>query len=168
MTKRRTPIPKRCSQGPLPVNVEMAAAGYLCGFWHEKAMSTREYWQGIAATHGDRILEKLHNATPGCRAGFQYAIGIYPPLPLIADPPPENYDAAGHYIDIDGVRFWYCGAYSSLTNWVVSQADYLHSIGEVDGAEWRRYLAWKRSGYERRYVLDGASHMTTRLAHMCH
>ncbi len=131
-------------------------------------METRGYWQGIALAHGDRITLKVREATPGCRPGFAYAIGTYPPIPLLGDPPPNEHTASQKFIDIDGVRFWYCGYFCDLYRWQPSQADYLRSIGEVDGAEWRRYLAWKRAGYSRQYVLDGAQHMTVGLMHLCY
>ena len=168
MTKRRSTIAKRCSTERLYVNVEMAAAGYLHGFWNDEGMNTRRYWHAIAITHGDRIREKVREATPGCRPGFEYAIGKYPPLPLLGDPPPAEHMHARHFLDIDGVRFWYCGAFSRDCQWQPSQAEYLRSIGELDGAEWRRYLAWKRTGYESRYVLEGAPHRATGLQHMCY
>jgi hypothetical protein len=166
MTRRRSIIAKRSAAGPLDVNVEMAAAGYLHGFWHDNGMETRGYWQSIALAHGERITAKVREATPGCRPGFAYAIGTYPQIPLLADPPPPEHKAAQEFIDIDGVRFWYCWHFSHC--WLPSQADYLRSIGEVDGAEWRRYLAWKRSRYAGEYVLDGAQHMTVGLMHMCY
>lgn len=168
MTRRRSVIAKRCHGSTLSVNVEMAAAGYLIGFWREEGMETLGYWLSIAHAHGDRIAAKVREATPGCRPGFAYAIGTYPPLPLLGDPPPPERDASREFLDIDGKRFWYCGCHTSLGRWLPSQADWLRSIGEVDGAEWRRYLAWKRSGFRPSYVLDDARHMTIHLSHMCY
>lgn len=168
MTKRRNVIAKRCHAGTLDVNTEFAAAGYLHGFWREPGMETRSYWQSIEIAHGDRITEKVREAMPGCRPGFAYAIGTYPPLPLLGDPPPPEHMASSEYIDIEGTRFWHCGRFSTRHCWIPSQADFLRSIGEVDGHEWRRYLAWKRSGYEPRYILDGASHQPFNPAHMCY
>lgn len=167
MTKRRSTIRKRIGEERLPVNVEMAAAGYLHGFWRDEGMETRRYWHGIADAHGERILEKLREAAPGTRPGFEYAIGKYPPIPLIGDPPPAEWKTADQYIDIDGVRFWYCGR-DCFHTWQKCQAKHLRDLGELDGAEWKRYLAWKRTGYEARYVLDGASHQATGLMHMCY
>jgi len=167
MTKRRSTIPKRSGAGALSVNVEMAAAGYLHGFWREQGMESRRYWQGIAHSHSERILEKLREAAPGTRPGFEYAIGKYPPLPLIGDPPPHDYKCVDDYIEIDGVRFWYCGSLSG-TKYLKCQAKHLRDLGELDGAEWASYLAWRRTGYEARYVLDGASHKATGLMHMCY
>ena len=168
MTRRRNTIAKRCTHEAMSVNVELAAAGYLHGFWRDPGMETRRYWHGIALTHGERIRAKVREATPGCRPGFDYAIGTYPPLPLIGDPPPPERQASRYFIDIDGIRFWYCGRSYDGHHWQPSQADYLRSIGEVDGAEWKRYLAWERTGYEARYVLDGAAHRATNLAHLCY
>lgn len=163
MTKRRSIIPKHSATGVLEVNVEMDAAGYLGGFFHEEGSSTRRYWQGIAAIHGQRILEKMRDAAPGCRPGFQYAVGIYPPIPLLADPPPPDHLASRDYLDIDGVRFWHCGF-----QWQQRQAEYLRDLGEVDGAEWKRHLAWRRTGFEPRYVLDEAPWSPYTPAHLCH
>jgi hypothetical protein len=168
MTKKRTLIAKRSAAERLHVNVEIAAAGYLHGFWRDRGMETRSYWESLAYTHGDHIRAKVHEATPGCRPGFEYATGKYPPIPLIGDPPPSTHKSSDDYIDIDGVRFWYCGRFADLHTWQPSQADFLRSLGEIDGAEWRRYLAWKRTRYEPRYVLDGADHRATTLAHMCY
>ena len=163
MTKRRTMIPKHSASATLDVNIEMAASGYFDYFFFEEGMGTRRYWQGIAAMHGQRILEKMLTAAPGCRPGFQYAIGVYPPIPLLADPPPENYMSAREYLDIDGVRFWHCGL-----RWQPCQAEYLRDLGVVDGAEWKRYLAWRRTGFEPRYVLDEAPHSPYTPRHLCH
>jgi hypothetical protein len=163
MTKRRSIIRKHSCDTTLDVNVEMDAAGYFGGFIHEEGSNTRRYWQGIAAMHGQRILEKMLTAAPGCRPGFQYAIGVYPPIPLLADPPPENYMSAREYLDIDGVRFWHCGL-----RWQPCQAEYLRDLGVVDGAEWKRYLAWRRTGFEPRYVLDEAPWRPYTPAHLCH
>jgi len=167
MTSRRSPIRKRLGEERLPVNTELAAAGYLRGFWRDDDMETRRYWHGIAVTHGESIIEKLREAAPGTRPGFEYAIGKYPPIPLIGDPPPSHNMTAGEYIDIDGVRFFYCGR-DCFRVWQQCQAEHLRHLGELDGAEWKRYLAWKRTGYEARYVLDGAPHKAIRLHHMCY
>lgn len=168
MTKARKTIPRRATEGPLGVNAEMTAAGYMNGFWREPGSESRSFWASIAHTHGDRIRDKVREAMPGCRPGFEYATGKYPPIPLISDPPPPADKAATYFIDIDGVRFWYCGRFSSMNRWQPSQADYLRSIGEVDGDEWKRYLAWKRTRFESRYVLDGANHRASTLAHLCY
>jgi len=163
MTKRRTMIPKHSASAVLDVNVERAAAGYLDYFFREEGMETRRYWQSIATIHGQRILEKMRDAAPGCRPGFQYGAGIYPPIPLLADPPPEMHMASREHIDIDGVRFWYCGF-----AWQPRQAEYLRKLGEVDGAEWKRYLSWRRSGFEPRYFLDESPHSPYTPRHLCH
>lgn len=172
MTKRRTPIPKRMTHGPLGVSVERAAAGYLFGFWREPGMNTRRYWQMIAHTHGDRIAAKVREACPGTRPGFEYAIGKYPPVPLLGDPPPKESKTFDEHIDIDDgegtvIRFWYCGD-GLLEPWQKCQAEHLHEIGEVDGAEWKRFLQWRRKNFEPRYVLDGAQHMKSSLHHLCY
>jgi hypothetical protein len=162
MTHRRSPIRKRADDGPLCVNVEMAAAGYFNGFWREPGMELRSYWESVALIHGDRIKAKMQTAMPGCRPAFDYAMGLYPPIPLIGDPPPEHYLTARQFIDIDGVRFWYCGS-----RWQPSQADHLRGIGEIDGREWQRYIAWKRTGFEARYELEDAPPGPVNTAHMC-
>jgi hypothetical protein len=172
MTKRRTAIPKRIAHGPLGVSVERAAAGYLFGFWREQGMGTRAYWQAIANTHGDQITAKVREACPGTRPGFLYAIGTYPPVPLLGDPPPPEHKASREFIDIDDghgevTRFWYCGK-DSFYVWQECQACHLRDLGEVDGAEWKRFLAWRRKGFEPRYVLDGAQHRKCSLHHLCY
>lgn len=173
MPRYRNTIAKRRHDERLGVNEELAAAGYLHGFWHEPGMESRRWWHSIAAAHGQRILEKVLEAAPGTRPGFQYAIGIYPPIPLLADAPPPEHMAAREYLDIDGVRFWYCGKYSSVRwskegTWLPSQAEHLRRLGELDGAEWKRHLAWRRGGFKHTYVLDGAQHTTVGLMHLCY
>jgi hypothetical protein len=167
MTRRRSVIKRRGDAGPLGVNVEVAVAGYLFAWWPEPGMESRSYWQSIAHTHGTAILEKTREATPGCRPGFQYAIGLYPPIPLIDDPPPKENKASDYFIDIEGVRFWYCWR-TYWNNWLECQAVHLKRLGEVDGAEWRRYLAWKRTGFEPRYRLDSGNRTVIALHHLCY
>lgn len=148
MTRRRNTIPRRTAAGELEMNAEVAAAGMLWALLPITEGNTRAYWRAIKATHGDRIAAKVREAMPGCRPGFEYALGTFPPLPLIK-PVPEEHLAQREHVDIEGVRHWYCGG-----PWQMSQAEYLREIGEVDGAEWRAYLAWRRSGFAPRYVCD--------------
>lgn len=153
MTLRRTPIRRRAISSTLSANEELAAAGYVRGFWHELGSSTRGYWEGLAHVHGERIRQKVRAAAPGTRPGLDYATGRYPPIPLLAGPPPAESIWAREYLDVDGLRLWYCHGLDGL-RFVQSQPEHLRGIGELDGQEWQRYLAWKRSGYAPRYVLD--------------
>jgi hypothetical protein len=167
VTRKRSTIKRRGGEGPLPINVEVAAAGYLFAWWREAGMESRSFWEVIAHTHGDQILQKTREATPGCRPGFQYAIGLYPPIPLIDEPPPPQHKASENFIDIEGTRYWYC-AETPWYTWLECQAVHLRNVGEVDGQEWRRYLAWKRSDFEPRYQLAGGNRNTIGLHHLCY
>jgi hypothetical protein len=148
MTLRTSTIRRRTAAGRLEFMTEVAAAGMLTCFFRMEGEESRNYWRGIKQAHGALITGKVRETMPGCRPGFDYALGIYPPLPLI-EPIPETHIAQRDHIDIEGVRHWYCGE-----PWQMSQAEHLRRIGEVDGAEWRRYLAWKRSGFESTYYTE--------------
>ncbi len=148
MTLRVSTIRRRSAAGQLDFMTEVAAAGMLHCFCPMPGDETRNYWRGIKAAHGERIATKVREAMPGCRPGFDYALGVYPPLPLIEEIP-SNHLAQRDHIEIEGVRHWFCGG-----PWQMSQAEHLKAIGETDGAEWRRYLAWKRSGFKPRYFTD--------------
>ena len=53
--------------------------------------------------------------------------------------------------------------------WQKCQAQHLKDLGEIDGQEWKRYLAWRRAGYPKRYVLDQDDSGTPAgcIAHLC-
>jgi hypothetical protein len=148
MTLRVSPIRRRVKTGQLDFMTEVAAAGMLTCFCRLPGEESANYWRGIKQTHGAKITAKVRKAMPGCRPGFDYALGVYPPLPLI-EPIPDEHLANRDHIDIEGVRHWYCGG-----PWQMSQAEHLRAIGELDGAEWKRHLEWKRSGFESRYHTD--------------
>lgn len=146
MTVRAKPIRKREEVARLSINVERAAAGLLQPFFILPEMKTRSFWRMIASTHGKAIDSRVAELLPGTRPGYRYALGEFPPVPLI-DRPFRDDRAAHNCIDIDGDRFWHAGY-----PWQESQAEHLRRIGEVDGREWRRYVAWRDTGFERRYV----------------
>jgi len=109
------------------------------------------------------IRDKVRETRPGCRAGMDYAIGLYPPIPLL-EPVPESHVASRDFLDVDGVRHWHCDG-----PWQMCQAEHLRAIGEVDGAEWQRYLAWKRRGFPAAYTVQGfPGKPMTYLPHLCH
>jgi len=149
MTRRRASISRRAGAGEtLDVITEVAGAGMLWSWVKDVAWSTRRYWAAFKHAHGARIDEKLRAACPGCRPGYRYALGEFPPLPLIK-PLPANHINQREHIDIDGTRHWHVGQ-----PWQMSQADHLRQLGEIDGAEWQRYVRWRDAGYPARYVLD--------------
>lgn len=145
MTLRAATIRRRTTRDTLDFMVEVAAAGMLQCFSQMPGEATLNYWRGVKQMHGDVIGGKVRETMPGCRPGFDYALGIYPPLPLVREIPDDHLAQRDH-IDIEGTRHWHCGG-----PWQRSQAEHLRELGEVDGAEWRRYLAWKRGGFEARY-----------------
>ena len=148
MTRRRATIPRREIGTTLSCVDEVAAAGMLRWLWIKPEHRTRSWWAAVKRVHGERITAKVREAMPGCRPGFDYALGIYPPLPLMQAVPSEHLRHRDH-IDVDGVRHWHVGG-----PWQRSQAEHLREIGEVDGAEWRRHLAWKRAGFPATYTPD--------------
>lgn len=145
MTLRASKIRRRAGADTLSLTAEMAAAGLLFGFLPDPGMGERRYWHAIAATHGPGIDAKVAAELPGTRPGYRYALGEFPPVPLLGEPP-----AAGvrwwQAIDIEGVRFWKLGR-----RWQMSQAEHLREIGEVDGKEWKRFTAWRDRGFEHGY-----------------
>lgn len=153
MTLRRVTIRRRAVSPTLSSNEELAAAGYLRGFWHEPGATTRSYWEGLAYVHGERLRQKVRAAAPGTRPGCDYGAGKYPPLPLLDGPPPAESMSAREYLDVDGTRYWFAFGADGL-RFVRSQAEHLRDLGELDGREWQDYLAWRRAGYPARYVLD--------------
>lgn len=152
MTLRVSRIKKREVSGTLLVNVEMAAAGLLAPFWVTSEMKARGYWRALGLVHGEKIDAKVAVMLPGTRPGYRYAIGDFPPVPLLEEPPHEHIGRRD-VLDIDGQRFWKIGE-----PWQMSQADHLRAIGEVDGSEWKRYLAWRDTGFERRYRFESDRH----------
>lgn len=166
MTRRAAVIPRRAASGPLSVFHESPAAGYLRPWLPVPGMNTRRFWQSIEHTHGVEIRDKVRQATPGCRPGFMYGAGRLPPLPLIEEPPPAH-KAAGEYIDIDGVRYWYCRPYWHHAS-VPCQAEHLRELGEIDGREWRDYTRWRDDDFPARYRLSGGNRNVIGLHHMCY
>jgi hypothetical protein len=166
MTRRAAVIQRRAGTGPLPVNHEVPAAGYLRPWWPAPGMDTRRFWEGIAYTHGRAILQQTREATPGCRPGFMYATGRLPPLPLIEEPPPEH-TAAREHITIEGERFWYCRPWGDRA-WLPCQAEHLRDAGEVDGREWRDYMRWRDEGFPARYRIGGGNRTIVGLHHLCY
>jgi hypothetical protein len=166
MTRRAAVIQRRASSGPLPVNHEVPAAGYLRPWWRSPGMDTRRFWESLAHTHGAEIIAKTREATPGCRPGFMYAIGRVPPLPLIREPHPEHV-AARQYVEIDGARFWWCSP-SAGREWLPCQAEHLRAAGEIDGQEWRDFLRWRDEGFPARYRLAGGNRTIIGLHHLCY
>jgi len=164
MTRRIVPLRRRATASEqLCIGVEMAAAGYLFGWLATAEWHSRRFWAAIAHSHGDRIIEKVRVAFPGCRPGFQYAIGMYPPIPILKPLPPTHLNNR-EKITIEGVEHWYVGE-----PWQKCQAEHLRDIGELDGGEWRRYLAWKREGFTPRYVPDASpdDRPMKCIAHLC-
>jgi hypothetical protein len=149
MTRRRAVLHKRTDAATLCVNEEVTAAGMLYGWIVAGEMHSRRWWQGFAAIYGDRVEAKVREHLPGTRPGFAYAIGRLPPVPLIEEPPEWHLDSRC-FIDIDGDRFWYAGP-----RFQRCQAEHLKSIGELDGAELKRYRAWRDHGFPVAYPLEG-------------
>lgn len=163
MTRRSAVIQRRTSaHDALCTDTEIAAAGMLFGFFRTDEWHTRGFWQAIARVHGPKIDAKVRDACPGCRPGYRYAIGHFPPVPLVQPVPGDHAGARDHLI-VDGVKHWYVGA-----PYQKCQAQHLRELGEVDGAEWQRFLAWRRAGFPPRYVPDdGAVGHPLTLEHCC-
>jgi hypothetical protein len=71
--------------------------------------------------------------------------------------------AHGERIDVDGVRHWFVGE-----PWQRCQAEHLRELGEIDGAEWRRFTRWRDAGLPLRYVTDESpDQRPTIVAHCC-
>jgi len=145
---RRRIIARRGVEAVLPLNEEIIAAGMLRGFWHEEQHGSRSWWASVKHVHGARITAKVRAAMPGCRPGFEYAVGTYPPLPLV-DAIPDDHLARRSHVEIDGVMHWYCGG-----PWQRCQADHLRELGEVDGGEWSRFVRWRDAGFPADYRCD--------------
>ena len=149
MTRRSAAIQRRTAGDvALCIGTEMAAAGMLWGWFRTEEWSTRRFWAAIAHTHGERIDAKVRKAMPGCRPGFRYALGEFPPLPLVKELPPTHIDRREHLI-VDGVKHWHCGY-----PFQKCQAEHLRELGVVDGAEWRRFVRWRDAGLPPTYVPD--------------
>jgi len=162
MTKRK--FERRHLGGELDICTETAAAGMLSTIlyplpeWH-----TRRFWVSIGRRYGERINEKVAQAMPGCRAGWRYAIGDFPPVPMIKQLP-ANHMAERDQIVIEGVVYRWVGQ-----PWQKCQAQHLKDLGEIDGQEWSRYLAWRDAGYPAAYVLDDdpLGRPANFVAHLC-
>lgn len=135
MTRRVATIARRASaDDALCIGTEMAAAGMLWGWFRTDEWSSRRFWAAIKHAHGAMIDAKVREAMPGCRPGYRYALGEFPPLPIIKPLPPDHIDQREHLI-VDGVKHWHAGR-----PWQQCQAVHLRELGEVDGAEWRLSL----------------------------
>jgi hypothetical protein len=143
VTLRRRVLSRRAGlDQPLEVNVELAAASMLSPMWWDVAWNDRRWWEGWSLVFGARVEAKVRRVMPGCRPGWWYAVGRVPPVPLLGPEPPAETMLARDAVTIGGVRHWRLGE-----GWQVCQAEHLRAIGEVDGAEWTRYRAWKRAGF---------------------
>jgi hypothetical protein len=151
MTRRISTIQRRTTADhTLELYVEIAAAGMLWSWsgFRTGEWETRRFWAAIASAHGERIDAKVREAMPGCRPGYRYALGELPPLPLVK-PLPPNHLAHRDHLDVDGVRHWFVGE-----PWQRCQAEHLRELGEIDGAEWKRFTRWRDAGFTPRYVPD--------------
>jgi hypothetical protein len=151
MTRRLATIRKRSDAASLCVNDEVAAAGMLHGWLTTVEMQSRRWWRGFAAIHGQLVEAKVREHLPGTRPGFAYAVGRYPPVPLITQPPEWHLDSRA-FVEIDGDRFWFAGQ-----QFQACQAEHLKAIGELDGDELRRYRRWRDRGFPVAYPLEGGS-----------
>ncbi|MFM8496574.1 MAG: hypothetical protein ACKOEM_13790, partial [Planctomycetia bacterium] len=123
----------------------------------------RRFWASIGNAHGSRIDSKVREACPGCRPGYRYALGEFPPVPLVK-PLPADHIGQREHLDVDGTRHWFVGS-----PWQRCQADHLRDLGEIDGAEWQRYRRWRDAGFPARYVPDDCpDDRPMTLTHLCH
>lgn len=164
MTRRTSTIRRRVSaRESLDVFVEVAAAGALWSWVIDDQWRTRRFWAAIGAAHGARIDAKVREACPGCRPGYRYALGEFPPIPLVTALPANHLDQCEH-IEVDGTRHWFVGP-----PWQRCQAEHLRELGEIDGAEWQRYVAWRDAGFPARYVPDESPDGSPMgLTHLCY
>ena len=164
MSRPRSLIRRRDSVDTLCIGTEIAAAGMLWGWFRTEEWSTKRFWAAVAHAHGPSIDAKVAAAMPGCRPGYRYALGEFPPLPLVKPLPADHINQREHLV-VDGVKHWHCGyPYQKC------QAEHLREIGEVDGAEWRRHLAWKRAGFPATYTPDDSrlGRPCGTIRHCCH
>jgi hypothetical protein len=105
---RRRVIAKRDVAAVLGLNDEITAAGMLHCFWTEEQHRSRSWWAGVKHVHGNRIAGKVRESMPGCRPGYCYALGEFPPLPLV-QPIPAQHLASREQLTVEGVQHWYCG-----------------------------------------------------------
>ena len=163
MTRRNASIRRRTSSGAtLCIGTEIAAAGMLWGWFKTEEWETRRFWASVAHAHGDRIDAKVREAMPGCRPGYRYALGEFPPVPFVKELP-ANHLGHREHLDVDGVRHWFVGQ-----PWQRCQAEHLRELGVVDGAEWRRFTRWRDAGFPPRYVPDESpDDRPMTLVHLC-
>lgn len=164
MTRRRASIARRIAAGEsLDIFTEVAAAGMLWSWVKDVAWEVGRFWLAVKHAYGERIDSKLLEACPGCRPGYRYALGEFPPVPLVKPLPPEHINQREHLI-VDGVKHWHVGQ-----PWQQCQAEHLRAIGELDGSEWKRYVRWREEGYPPRYVLEQSpdGRPMVALAHCC-
>jgi hypothetical protein len=151
MTRRSSTIARRSTvDDVLCIGTEIAAAGMLWGWFKTDEWNTRRFWATVAASHGEKIDAKVREACPGCRPGYRYALGEFPLVPLDKQLPADH---LGHRdcLTVDGVKHWHVGR-----PWQRCQAEHLRELGEVDGAEWRRFLTWRRAGFPPTYVPEAS------------
>lgn len=163
MTRRRSTITRRASQADtLCIGTEIAAAGMLYGWFRTEAWGTRKFWASVAHQFGERITAKVREAMPGCRPGYRYALGEFPPLPLVKPLPPTHLGHREHLI-VDGVKHWHVGQ-----PWQRCQAEHLRELGEVDGREWRAFTRWRDKGFPPGYVPEESpDDRPMTLQHLC-
>jgi len=110
----------------------------------------REKTNQVTAKDGSALAANPFRALPGCRPGYRYALGEFPPLPLVK-PLPANHLGHREQLVVDGVTHWHVGQ-----PWQKCQAQHLREIGELDGAEWRRFVRWRDKGFPPTYVPDAS------------
>lgn len=163
MTRRNATIPRRTAgDDVLCIGTEIAAAGMLWGWFGTDEWKTRRFWATVASAHGERIDTKVRDALPGCRPGYRYALGEFPPVPLVKQLPPTHLGHREH-LTVDGVKHWHIGE-----PWQKCQATHLRDLGELDGAEWRRFVRWRDAGFPPQYVPEeSANGNPMTLVHCC-
>jgi hypothetical protein len=163
VTRRISTIRRRTqADQAMEIGTEMAAAGMLWGWFGTDEWTTRRFWAAVANAHGERIDAKVREAMPGCRPGYRYALGEFPPVPFVKELPATHLDQREH-LDVDGVRHWYCGY-----PFQKCQATHLRDLGVLDGAEWRAFLRWRDAGLPPRYVPDESiDDRPMTLMHLC-
>ena len=163
MTRRRSMIARRLAVGEsLDIITEVAAAGMLWSWIKDAAWQSSRVWAAFKQAHGSRIDGKVREAMPGCRPGYRYALGEFPPVSLVKALPTNHLNNREHLV-VDGVQHWHVGP-----PWQRCQAEHLRGLGEIDGAEWQRYVRWRDAGFPPRYVCDESpDERPMSLAHLC-
>jgi hypothetical protein len=98
--------------------------------WHIPGLSPdRDGLARLWRQHRETIMPAWLRSCPGVRPWVCYVVGELPPPPLVK-PPREFSTAPARLPDGGLLHEWHCYA----------EPEHLRSIGEVDAAEWRRYL----------------------------